>query len=45
MHVIDPDCRHLKQVILRSPYIGNTRLTRARYQQMIGRAGNNHVDK
>lgn len=27
------------KVILRSPYIGNTRLTRARYQQMIGRAG------
>lgn len=24
---------------MRSPYIGNTRLTRARYQQMIGRAG------
>ena len=24
---------------MRSPYIGNARLTRARYQQMIGRAG------
>ena len=27
------------QVILRSPYMGAARLTRARYQQMIGRAG------
>ncbi len=27
------------KVILRSPYIGSQRLTRARYQQMIGRAG------
>lgn len=28
-----------KKVILRSPYMGAARLTRARYQQMIGRAG------
>ena len=27
------------QVILRSPYMGAVRLTRGRYQQMIGRAG------
>jgi len=28
-----------RRVILRSPYMGAARLTRARYQQMIGRAG------
>lgn len=31
--------RSIFQVILRAPYIGPDHLTRARYQQMIGRAG------